>query len=806
MSGGFRISVAAVAVAIVIAIVVVVRLQPTGAGVPVLKATIRTTAYGVPHVSADSYADLGFGAGYAYAQQALCEIAGRFVTVRAERSRYFGPDERVPDGPGRAANLESDFFWRRILDLELVEQELALPPPLGPSDELRQLMSGYAAGYNEYLAVTGVEHLPDPRCRGQAWVRPITEKDLYLRAMHWNLYRSGGSIISQIVAAAPPWPEPGRGPAAARSAAPVEEAQTVRQVLQEEFERADGSNMIAIGADATDNGRGMLFANPHWTWEGPDRWFEMHLTIPGRLNVYGMQTSGLPVIQTGFNEHVAWAGTSSVANRWTIYELKLAPGRPTSYVYDGTVRTMTPRVVRVEAKGADGRIATREHTFWETHFGPMLQDRNLAWNDETAYAMRDVAYTFRWLGQQLRINQSRSTKELSDSGREYMAIGWRNLAAADSGGNVFYGDRTAVPNVSDRQIEACATSRIAREELRQYSRMLLLDGSRSACEWGAAPDAPVPGILPASALPELHRRDYVLQSNDTHWLNSLGQPLEGYPAIMGDERTPRTLRTRNALRKVESRLNGTDRHPGTRFTLPLLKTITMDNQVFSADLWLQDTVAFCRTIPTLGEACDVLAAWDKTENLDSPGALLWRRFVERLGSGGGRQGAIDLYTTKFDPADAIRTPTGLDVRNPRVSTALRAAVADLKDSGIPLRATLRDYQYAIKGNDRIPISGGPEAVGQYNRADARGGWVPGAGYPGLDSGASFIMWMQFTDAGPVGESILTFSQSPNPASPHYADQTRLWSEMKTKPIQFREGDIAAVETLTIHEKDTSNTW
>jgi acyl-homoserine-lactone acylase len=785
--------VAAGAAAIVIAMLVAVRLQPTGADVPGLKATIRTTAYGVPHVIAHSYVDLGFGAGYAYAQQALCEIAGRFVTVRAERSRYFGPDERVPDGPGRASNLDSDFFWRRILDLELVEKELALPPPLGPSEELRQLLSGYAAGYNEYLAATGVEHLPDPRCRGQAWVRPITEKDLYLRAMHWNLYRSGGSIISQIVAAAPP--------AAGRAAdAGMVQGQTVRQVLQEEFERADGSNMIALGADATDNGRGMLFANPHWTWEGPDRWFEMHLTIPGRLNVYGMQTSGLPVIQTGFNEHVAWAGTSSVANRWTIYELKLAPGRPTSYLYDGTVRAMTPRVVRVEAKEADGRIAAREHTFWETHFGPMLQDRNLAWIDGTAYAMRDVAYTFRWLGQQLRINQSQSTKELSDSGKQYMAIGWRNLAAADASGNVFYGDRTAVPNVSDPQIEACATSRIAREELRQYSRMLLLDGSRSACEWGAAADAPVPGILAASALPELHRRDYVLQSNDTHWLNSLRQLLEGYPAIMGDERTPRTLRTRNALRKVEGRLNGTDGHPGTRFTLPLLKTITMDNHVFSADLWLQDAVAFCQTIPPLGEACDVLAAWDRTENLDSQGALLWRRFVERLGSGGGRQGAIDLYTTMFDPADPIRTPTGLDVRNPRVLIALRAAVADLQDSGIPLRASLRGHQYALKGSDRIPISGGPEVVGQYNRADARGGWVPGAGYAGVDSGASFIMWMQFTDAGPVGESILTFSQSPNPASPHYADQTRLWSKMKTKPIRFTEHDIssdAGVETFTI---------
>ncbi len=122
MSRGLSSSVAAGAAAIVIALLVAARLQPTGVDGPGLKATIRTTAHGVPHITADSYADLGFGAGYAYAQQALCEVAGRFVTVRAERSRFFGPDERVPDGPGRASNLESDFFWRRILDLELVEK------------------------------------------------------------------------------------------------------------------------------------------------------------------------------------------------------------------------------------------------------------------------------------------------------------------------------------------------------------------------------------------------------------------------------------------------------------------------------------------------------------------------------------------------------------------------------------------------------------------------------------------------------------------------------------------------------------
>jgi acyl-homoserine-lactone acylase len=382
-----------------------------------------------------------------------------------------------------------------------------------------------------------------------------------------------------------------------------------------------------------------------------------------------------------------------------------------------------------------------------------------------------------------------------------MAIGWRNLAAADGRGNVFYGDRTAIPNVSDRQIAACAPSRIAREAP-QYARMLVLDGSRSACEWGAAPDAPVPGILAASQLPELHRRDYVLQSNDTHWLNSLRQPLQGYPRIMGEERTPRTLRTRNALRKVENRLNGSDGHPGTTFTLPLLKTITMDNRVFSADLWLKDVVSLCESLAKtedLGGACGVLAAWNRTENIDSRGALLWRRFVERLGVG-RRQGSPELYVTRFDPKDPIGTPSGLNVQDPRVVAALRSGVADLRDGGIPLDATLAGYQYAVKGTERIPISGGPDAVGQYNVATARNGWVARAGYPDIDSGAGFIMWMQFTDAGPVGESVLTFSQSPNPASRHFADQTKLWSAMRTKPMLFKPRDILAdpdLETITI---------
>ncbi|MBM4188544.1 MAG: penicillin acylase family protein, partial [Gemmatimonadetes bacterium] len=147
------------------------------------RATISTTDYGVPHVLAADLASAGFGFGYAHASQDLCTIADRWVTVAAERSRYHGI-EGPRDARQPVTNLQSDFYWKWIIDQDLVGRALSQPPPHGPTPEVRALVRGYAAGYNHYLARTGVANLPDRRCRGKAWVRPITERDVYLRSLH----------------------------------------------------------------------------------------------------------------------------------------------------------------------------------------------------------------------------------------------------------------------------------------------------------------------------------------------------------------------------------------------------------------------------------------------------------------------------------------------------------------------------------------------------------------------------------------------------------------------------------------------
>src|SRR5688500_3254442 len=121
----------------------------------------RRTAHGIPHIKARDFGGLGYGYGYSFAQDNLCVMADQYVTVRGERSRFFGPDGTWSlRGNGTTnRNLDSDFFFKRIIKRRDVERLMAQPPPNGPRPEVRQAVRGYVAGYNRYLADVGVANL-----------------------------------------------------------------------------------------------------------------------------------------------------------------------------------------------------------------------------------------------------------------------------------------------------------------------------------------------------------------------------------------------------------------------------------------------------------------------------------------------------------------------------------------------------------------------------------------------------------------------------------------------------------------------
>jgi acyl-homoserine-lactone acylase len=750
------------------------------------KVTIRRTAFGIPHVEARSYAGLGYGFGYAFAQDNLCTMAETYVTVNAQRSRWFGPAGTYQQrGNGAVVtNLDSDLFWKEIIDSGRVPELLERRPPLGPHANVRAAVRGYVAGYNRYLrSVGGADGVRDPRCRGEDWVRPISLATAYRRLYQLVLLASSGVALEGITSAQPP---------AAGAAARRVDPRALTEHLARQRPAADGSNAVAVGRAGTrDRRHGLLLGNPHFPWIGPERFYQAHLTIPGRLDVAGAALYGVPAILIGHTRTLAWSHTVSTAYRFTPFELKLVPGTPTSYLVDGQAVPMTRRTVTVQARQPGGGLAPVSRTLYSSRWGPVfntLQGFSLPWTATTAYALGDANRdNFRAFNHFFAMDRARSVPQALRVLRRYEGLPWVNTIAADRAGRTLYADIGTIPHVTGAQAERCNTpiGRVAYASL----GLPILDGSRSDCRWGSDADAAVRGILGPGRLPYLLRSDYVTNSNDSYWLANPEAPLEGYPRIIGDERTPRTLRTRIGLIMTQQQI------AAGGFTRRAMQRMVFSNRQYAGELTRDALVGVCRGLPggmaptssgtpiAVGDACNVLARWDLHENLDSRGAILFRRFI------GHAIAADDLWSTPFSVTDPVNTPNTLNAASASVGTALGDAIADLGTAGIPLDARVGDVQGVTRGGRLIPIHGGPgDPHGQFNAIFAPFG--DSAGFGDIEHGSSYVQVVTWHRGRcPDAATILTYSLSENPRSRHRSDQTRLFSRKRWVRGRFCRRDV-----------------
>src|SRR5271166_4850495 len=54
------------------------------------RVSLTRTTGGVANISGENFADIGFGIGYAQAQDGICVLAETFLTVDGERSAFLG--------------------------------------------------------------------------------------------------------------------------------------------------------------------------------------------------------------------------------------------------------------------------------------------------------------------------------------------------------------------------------------------------------------------------------------------------------------------------------------------------------------------------------------------------------------------------------------------------------------------------------------------------------------------------------------------------------------------------------------------
>ena len=742
------------------------------AGTDARTATIARTANGVAHISAPDPETLAYAMAYAYAQDNVCMTADQLVTVRGERSRYFGGSTQGLLARRMFPNEQIDFFIAAHMDDAALERAWG-----AASAESQALARGAVAGYNRYLADQAGK-LP-AACNGQAWVKPMTLGEFRRQAELTAVQAATAALADAMLDARPP--------AAATSAVaePVTLADAA-EVMREAglLDSPLGSNAWAFGKDTTANGSGLLLGNPHFPWAGVNRFWQVHLTIPGNLDVMGVGIGNFPGVTIGFNRDVAWSHTVSTGKRFTLHELTLAAGDPTSYMLDGQAVKMTPRSVSIQVPAASGVLETKTRTVWLTRWGPVvvIPRAGLNWSAKTAYALKDANLgNVRATDSSLGFGRARNVQEVREAMRN-IGTPWVNTLAADRNGNVLYADVSVVPDVDAAQLQRCAPSKPA-AALLGAAGLVVLDGSRSDCDWKRDSASPQPGLIPMERMPTTVRSDWIHNSNDSFVHTNPAQKWSGISPLVGDASVSRP-RTRAGLTQIPELLSR------GKVTPEAVQRQLFENRNFMASVVVPDLLAACASAPTAQarDGCAALRGWDQSNNVEARGAHLFREFwrVARTAAG--------VHRVPFDVTQPATTPTGLNMADAAVAAkvwdALTKAVDAVRKAGFALDATLGSVQRPLITNEAIALHGGDEFEGVLNNLGNQ--FAPGISAKGLpiDYGSSYIQSVTFDARGPVAQGILTYGQSTDPASAHANDQLRLFSRKEWPVLPFHAEDVA----------------
>lgn len=788
-------------------------------------AKITRTDQSVANIEASDLKGAGYGIGYAMAEDNICTLAEIYLNLRGERARYFGP-----------SGINNDLYNAYLNSTGKIQKTIAMPPPAGPSQDALDLLDGYIKGYNEYIAHTGVANIPDPRCRGEAWVRPIDRMDVARRVYQLSGLGGRDLVKDGMLAAQPPsgWTIgipllppltiPGTAEAQnllgqAISGLSGTDLTNVQRLASEFADSVDtrGSNAIGLGSQGTANGSGALLANPHWNWDGYDKFWQMQIDVPGKMHSAGMSFIGIPLVMIGHNEHVAWTHTVSAARRFALVQVPLVPFAPTKYFVDGRIRTMDKKTVTISVKESNGQITQRSRSFYSTIYGPVVTSvmgiSLTPWTSSTATSVVDLnAENGRMVNQFIESNQATSAEDLYRVHAKYSANPWATTTASDDQGKTLFTDVGTVPNISNTHAALCNT--VLGQATWNLLGVAILRGGLSKCGVPTSRDSAAPQTMPADEQPVIRRRDYVENSNESSWLANVHEPLTGYSRVFGPAGTKRAMRTRLGHRIALDRINGTDGMGGpSGFTRSQLQAAVFNNRNMLGELWASDLADLCDALPTMlssklqavnvAEACPVLRHWDRTDNLDSPGAALFKRFSELTGVSNEFMTAytglpVDLpfWKVPYNPADPVNTPRGLNPLYPTIGTALADTVQEFRAAGIPLGASLRGLQVTNYGGSPVSIHGGQGTLGLFNALATS--WN-GHGFTAGGNGASFVQVTTFGGSCPEDRTLLLGSQRSELSGwPRSGDQVRLYADKQWVDPPFCPGELANsnIESVT----------
>lgn len=500
--------------------------------------------------------------------------------------------------------------------------------------------------------------------------------------------------------------------------------------------KADGgSNAWAIGPKRSASGRAMLVANPHLPWSVFFTWFEAQLTSP-EVNAYGATLVGMPLLGIAFNDRLGWTHTVNTLDGLDLYELTLAGG---GYRYDGGVRPFDTEEQIIKIKNGNGALGEEKLLVKRSLQGPIVSERG-----GKALALRVASLDLpHVVGQYWDMMRATNLQEFE------AAVGQLQnplftVMYADRDGRIMhlFGGRTPVRPAGD------------------WKWAGIVPGDTSKTLWTSThPYADLPRVVdPPSG--------WLQNANDPPWTTTFPPAIDPatYPAHMA----PRgmSFRAQRSARMLDE---------DDRITFDELVQYKHSTRMELADRLLDDLVPLARSKGgILATAAGVLERWDRSAEADSHGAVLFDRFWRELLD---ESATRSPFRTRWDERDPRTTPDGF--ADPLAATrALQAAALRLTLERRALDVAWGELFRLRRDGVDLPANGGPGDLGIFRVLNYR---KDDDGRYAAAGGDSYVAVMEFGDTVRA-LSLLAPGNATQPGSPHRADQLRLFSDKRLKPV------------------------
>lgn len=689
-------------------------------------ATLIRDEWGVPHIFAATEEGGFYALGYATAQDRLERVVGLVLYSRGQLASLLGPKL-----------LDADIRNRQWRHREMAEAGVAQLSP-----EVRRNYEAFLAGMAAYADEPGVK----PELAAAAKQLDVADLIAVSRALLYAGYQQLSALAECGV----------DGMTYSNGFLPY------RSTAQER-----ASNGWAVMPQRTAAGALILASDPHVDVESP-AYYEFHMQA-GRLHSAGYAIG--PMLWQTHTDHVAWAMTTGNPDYLDCYAVETDKDNPHAYLFDGKPQAIEARREKFEIAGGHPVERVFEYTRHNGVLSPVVARRGHIAYVASAADMDRAGVVHEEI---YRMNLARSVDEVKTA-LATMSMFPQNLVIGDAAGHMLY-------------------VRAARAPIRPtgYDWTKPVPGNSSATSWR--------GMRGIDELVQVKDPSAgFLQNNNAApdvMAPGLGDLSKRYaPDLFFDapgRQTTRGLRSTQVLAANE------------RMTFDDAMALAFDEQWVTAPDWIAALRHAVLTWPQLvpKKLPEVQAAVERLLKFDGK-------------ADAGSEAAADFYfwrleATKklagFPDRGFVNYPWGQERFSRPFAGALVAGLVESVKGRIKIYGTSRQKLGEVmrvgRGSVDAPIGGVSimstlmplciEQVRSICERTMRAFEAAPFGDNGrlrVVRGSQAMRLVQFTK--PIrAYSLYAFGQSDDPASPHYADQVRLFSEKRMKWAYFSRAELA----------------